>query len=44
MIREMKKPANGNEPKWKFYKDFLVGTLMKNEFESVEIEQLIAFF
>ena len=35
----MKKPANGNEPKWKFYKDFLVGSLMKNE-----IEQLIAFF
>ena len=45
MIPEIKKSANGNESKWKFYKefDFLVGSLTKkrNEFESVEIEQLI---
>ena len=48
MIREMKKSANGNESKWKFYKnfDFLVGslTMKKNEFESVETEQLIVFY
>ena len=48
MIREMKKSANGNESKWTFYKDFdfLVGslTMKKNEFESVETEQLIDFY
>ena len=45
--REMKKSANGNESKWKFYKDsdFLVGSLTKkkNEFD-VEIEQPIDFY
>ena len=44
----MKKSANGNESKWKFYKDFdfLVGSLTKkkNKVESVEIEQLIDFY
>ena len=44
----MKKSANGNESKWTFYKDFdfLVGslTMKKNEFESVETEQLIDFY
>ena len=48
VIREMKKSANGNESKWKFYKDFdfLVGSLTKkkNKVESVEIEQLIDFY
>ena len=43
----MKKSTNGNESKWKFYKDFdlLVGSLTqkKNKFESIEIEQLINF-
>lgn len=43
----MKKFANWNESKWKFYKnfDFLVGSLTKkkNEFESVEKEQLFDF-
>ena len=41
------KSANGNESKWKFYKDFyfLVGSLTKkkNQFECVEIEKLINF-
>ena len=48
MIRELKKFANGNKSKWKFYKDFdfFVGLLTrkKNEFTSVEIEQLIDFY
>ena len=48
MIREMKKSADRNGSKWNFYKDFdfSVGSLMKkkNEFESVEIEQLIHFY
>ena len=42
------KSANGNESKWKFYKDFyfLVGSLTKkkNQFECVEIEKLINFY
>lgn len=46
VTREMKKSANGNESKWTFYKDFLVGSLTKkkNEFENVEIEQVIDFY
>ena len=48
MILEIKKSVNVNESKWKFYKDFdfLVGSLTtkKNEFENVEIEQLIDFY
>ena len=48
MIREMKKSTNGNESKWKFYKDFdfLVESLMKKKtnLKSVEIEQLIDFY
>ena len=48
MIRQIKKSANGNESKCKFYKhfDFLVGSLTekKNEFESAEIQQLIDIY